>query len=81
MNTGMRRCELLLLTWANVELNNEYKTLTIISDNTKSGKTRHTPLNNEASRVLYSWQTDTSDQGLVFKGQYGKKSKKFVKLE
>jgi len=79
INTGMRRGELLSLTWANVEVNNEFKTLTIVSDNAKSGKTRHIPLNNEASRVLSNWQQYTGDQGLVFKGKDGKQLKEMRK--
>lgn len=70
MNTGMRRGEILSLRWSDV--NFDTKTLTIQFANAKSGKTRHIPLNGEAFRTLQSWQTDTDNSGIVFKGQTGK---------
>ncbi|TDF35523.1 DUF4102 domain-containing protein [Alteromonadaceae bacterium M269] len=70
MNTGMRRGELLGLDWQNVDLTN--KTLTVISENAKSGKTRHIPLNNEAYNTLKDWKADSDSNGYVFKGQDGK---------
>ncbi len=69
MNTGMRRGEILSLRWDNV--NFDTKTLTVLFENAKSGKTRHIPLNGEAFRTLQSWQADTDDKGIVFKGQSG----------
>lgn len=69
MNTGMRRGEILSLRWDNV--NFDTKTLTVLFENAKSGKTRHIPLNGEAFRTLQSWQADTDDKGIVFKGQGG----------
>lgn len=69
MNTGMRRGEILSLRWDNV--NFDTKTLTVLFENAKSGKTRHIPLNGEAFRTLQSWQADTDDKGIVFKGQNG----------
>ncbi len=70
MNTGMRRGEILSLCWENVSF--DTKTLTVQFEHAKSGKTRHIPLNGEAFRTLQSWQADTSDTGIVFKGQNGK---------
>ncbi|WP_289029667.1 site-specific integrase [uncultured Paraglaciecola sp.] len=67
MNTGMRRGEILSLEWKNVDLTN--KNLTVISENAKSGKTRHIPLNNEAFKTLNNWKIDSGFHGLVFKGQ------------
>lgn len=69
MNTGMRRGEILSLRWDNV--NFDTKTLTVLFENAKSGKTRHIPLNGEALRTLQSWQADTDNKGIVFKGQSG----------
>ena len=69
-NTGMRRGEVLSLAWQNVDLTN--KTLTVISESAKSGKTRHIPLNNEAYETLKSWKADSDSSGFVFKGQDGK---------
>jgi len=70
MNTGMRRGEILSLCWENVSF--DTKTLTVQFEHAKSGKTRHIPLNGEAFRTLQSWQADTGDTGIVFKGQNGK---------
>lgn len=70
MNTGMRRGEILSLRWEDVSF--DTKTLTVQFANAKSGKTRHIPLNGEAFRTLQSWQTDTGNSGIVFKGPTGK---------
>ncbi|KXI26790.1 site-specific integrase [Paraglaciecola hydrolytica] len=70
MNTGMRRGEILSLEWQNVDLTN--RNLTIISDNAKSGKTRHIPLNTEAFQTLNNWKLDSGSLGALFKGQNGK---------
>jgi integrase len=70
MNTGMRKGEILSLDWQNVDL--IHKNLTIMSENAKSGKTRHIPLNTEAFETLKKWKGDPSAVGFVFKGQDGK---------
>ena len=69
MNTGIRRGELFDMTWDNINFNT--KTLTIIGSKTKSGKTRHIPLNNEAIKVLKAWQKQTGSTGLVFPNKNG----------
>ena len=70
LNTGMRRGEILTLEWQNIDLTN--KNLTVISENAKSGKTRHIPLNNEAFDALKRWKLDSGTNRAVFKGQDGK---------
>lgn len=70
MNTGMRRGELLSLEWINVDLEQKY--LTVIAGNSKSGKGRHIPLNNEALTALNNWQLDQNNHGYVFKGAENK---------
>jgi integrase len=66
MNTGMRKGELLNLQWSQISLENEF--LTVIASNSKSGHSRHIPLNKEAKNTLIRWQTDTNNIGYVFKG-------------
>ncbi|NMP15173.1 site-specific integrase [Thalassotalea sp. Y01] len=65
MNTGMRRGELFSLTWENVDL--ETKNITVVGDKTKTGKTRHIPLNKMAQTVLSNLILDTVTKGNVFK--------------
>ena len=66
MNTGMRRGELLSMTWGDVDL--EAKMLTIRAENAKSGRQRHIPLNVEALDVLQRWSIRTGGEriGRVF---------------
>jgi integrase len=66
MNTGMRRGELLSMTWA--DINWEAKMLTIQAGNAKSGRQRHVPLNVEAMEVLQRWAGQVGERrtGKVF---------------
>lgn len=64
LNTGMRRGELLGLTWADVNL--QACTLKIAAGNAKSRKARHLPLNAEALDVLQRWHEQRPGAGLVF---------------
>jgi len=66
MNTGMRRGELLSMTWA--DINWEAKMLTIQAENAKSGRQRHIPLNTEALEVLQRWARQVGERraGKVF---------------
>ena len=68
-NTGMRRGELFQLRWKDV--NPAAKRLTVGGAKSKSGQTRHIPLNAEAVSVLKSWQMQTSDKGPVFPSEQG----------
>lgn len=70
INTGLRRGELFSLTWNHVDLGRSL--LTITGDSTKSGKTRHIPLNAEALQVLTGWKAQAADiTGLVFPAKDG----------
>jgi len=67
INTGIRQGELLKLTWDNVNL--EQAVLTIVGSTSKTGKTRHIPLNEEALFVLRAWKNQPgtkSISGYVF---------------
>lgn len=74
LNTGMRRGEIFDLTWNDVNFSN--RSIVLHGSKTKSGKTRHIPLNTEAFDVLKDWKTccDTkakTDAGLIFKSKNG----------
>ncbi|MDP4530388.1 site-specific integrase [Alkalimonas delamerensis] len=77
MNTGMRRGELLSLKWSSIDL--ERKNLTVLSENAKSGKSRHIPLNTEAHNTLSHWMQDTGSTGYVFKNPDGSPLKEIRK--
>lgn len=69
LNTGLRRGELLGLTWENVNLAS--KLLTVAAGVAKSRKARHIPLNAEALDVLARWKAQGVGRGLVFPGPGG----------
>jgi integrase len=54
MNTGLRRGELTSLTWSDVDL--DRKLVTVRSGYSKSGTSRHVPLNSEAVATLKRWK-------------------------
>lgn len=64
MNTGLRRGELLSLTWADIDL--DARMLVVRAENAKSGRQRHVPLNNEAHQVLTRWASQQGRVGRVF---------------
>ena len=71
INTGMRRGEVFNLKWENVNL--ERAIITIDGDFSKSGKTRHIPLNTEAFNVLKTWKKERNHPTLVFPSKNGRK--------
>jgi integrase len=71
INTGVRRGEAFNLTWADVDLKN--KLITVEGDTSKSGQTRHIPLNREALDTLTRWKEQGAGKGFVFPGQNGKR--------
>lgn len=77
MNTGMRKGELLSLTW--VDINFEREFVTVKADNAKSGKTRHIPLNQKAKSALLNWKLDCESPRWVFEGENGEPLRDFKK--
>ena len=72
LNTGLRQGELFGLAWNDVDLINA--NLTVRGDNAKSGKTRHVPLNAEASDILRLWRSRwNSANGLIFPSVDGRR--------
>ena len=70
INTGCRRGELFDLTWSNVDM--ERRILTVTGATAKSRRTRHIPLNREATSVLTNWRAQCEDHyGLVFVNDAG----------
>ena len=70
LNTGIRRGELVSLTWADV--NFEGSSLTVNGQDAKSGQTRVIPLNDEALAVLRHWRKQSKKEvGYVFPGRTG----------
>jgi len=72
LNTGARRGELFDLTWENVDL--DRRILTVTGATAKSRRTRHIPLNREATSVLEAWRDLTRrNEGLVFQNDAGER--------
>lgn len=69
LNTGVRRGELFALRWEDVSF--QRKILTVRGTTTKSGQTRHIPLNQEALYVLQAWRQQGSETDVVFPGKNG----------
>ncbi|KWA79527.1 hypothetical protein WL30_32650 [Burkholderia ubonensis] len=70
MNTGLRRGELFSLRRQDINL--ERAVLTVRDENSKSGKTRHIPLNDEALTAMRAWLEQTSTE-LVFPNPDGER--------
>ena len=66
LNTGLRRGELFNLKWTDIDF--DRRMLTVQGKTTKSGKTRHVPLSNEALNILQRWSVRRPDTELVFPG-------------
>lgn len=71
MNTGLRRGELFSLSWANIDFDRAL--LTVTGYTSKSGQTRHIPLNAEALDILKHWRQQTSTEDLVFPNKSGQR--------
>ncbi|MDO9622366.1 MAG: tyrosine-type recombinase/integrase [Pseudomonas sp.] len=71
INTGMRRGEVFNLTWTDIDLKN--KIITVEGVTSKSGQTRHIPMNKEVAETLTRWNKQSNGQGFVFPGKDGKR--------
>jgi len=71
LNTGLRRGEVLQLSWADIDL--LQRKLVVRGDNAKSGKTRYVPLNDEALETLQHWRSGTESTEWVFPGRDGER--------
>ncbi len=71
INAGLRRGELLCLTWDAVNL--KANIMTVKGETAKSSTTRHVPLNKEARDVLTAWKKQSDGTGLVFPARDGGK--------
>ncbi|EPG7448947.1 TPA: site-specific integrase [Pseudomonas aeruginosa] len=72
LNTGMRRGEVFNLTWADIDLKN--KLITVEGDTSKSGQTRHIPMNKETMATIEGWRKQhPRNYGYVFPGKDGKR--------
>jgi integrase len=70
-NLGVRRGELFQIERKHVDL--DRRTVTIIGDNSKNGKTRHIPLNRVAFETLSAWINQHQiTHGLIFPGAGGR---------
>ncbi|HBO9561423.1 TPA: site-specific integrase [Pseudomonas aeruginosa] len=70
LNTGMRRGEVFNLTWADIDLKN--KLITVEGDTSKSGQTRHIPMNKETVATIEEWRKQyPRNSGYVFPGKDG----------
>ena len=69
LNTGLRRGELFGLTWENVDL--VQNVITVTATSSKTGRTRHVPINATARAALMAWKPKNAS-GLVFPGREGK---------
>lgn len=70
LNTGMRRGEVFNLSLEDIDLDNGI--LTVVAKNTKSGKKRTIPLNDEAYSILSKLKPTPDAKGLVFPGKDGR---------
>ncbi|HBO2782918.1 TPA: site-specific integrase [Pseudomonas aeruginosa] len=72
LNTGMRRGEVFNLTWTDIDLKN--KLITVEGDTSKSGQTRHIPMNKETVATIEGWRKQhPRNSGYVFPGKDGKR--------
>lgn len=74
LNTGMRKSEILTLTWESIDL--ESNLITINQTNTKSKKTRRVPINSTMRKLLLEQKLKSAGSDYVFLSSKGTPYKK-----
>ncbi len=69
LNTGMRKGEIISLTWTNVDLEN--RVITLEHTNTKTKKTRKIPINTRLRKILLEQRLKTGSSEYVFHSSSG----------
>jgi integrase len=77
MNTGLRKGEILSLTWRDV--NFQTNQLTVRGEVAKSSKTRHIPLNKTMLAVLRGWHKQSDSEQVFVVGAFQKAWQKLIK--
>jgi len=72
LHTGMRRGEVFDLDWRDVDF--QVRSIAVVGDTAKSGKTRHIPMSRTCYDVLRSWQVQCGGStGRVFQNANGER--------
>lgn len=71
INTGIRQGELFQMKWLDIHTDTKNPSLTVAGDISKSGKTRHLPLNSEAQKVFKKWREQSTTKIFVFENAEG----------
>ncbi len=79
LNTGMRKNEILTLTWANIDLENNF--ITLEHTNTKSKKTRRIPVNSTLRNTLLEQKLKSGGSEYVFLSSDGSPYKRHDSLK
>ena len=77
LNTGLRRMELLTLTWAQVDMKQGFVTVT--AEVAKGKRTRRVPLNATAKAILKALPRPINQEALVFSAFHGRDDGSFRK--
>lgn len=64
LNTGIRRGELFSLKWTDIDF--DRRVLTVRGESSKSGKTRHIPMNKTVHSTLAAWRKQNVGNELLF---------------
>ena len=71
LNTGLRNGELFAMEWRDVDFDRGI--LTVRGEVTKTGRSRHVPMNATVQDALQAWKEQGPGEGLVFPGRFGQR--------